>query len=98
MADDDVLLPRKGDLVRWIRDYMFFSADNRGNAWPHNPVYEYGLIMEVSHTDPNALIVFGFKSKQMFIMDRLQDEIETISRAKRKLIVPTADEVKKYEK
>ena len=98
MADDDGEAPRKGDLVRWIKDYMFFSADNRGNAWPHNPVYEYGLIMEVSHTDPNALIVFGFKAKQMFIVDVVHDEIETISRAARKLIVPTAEEVKKYEK
>ena len=88
--------PTRGDLVRWVSDYMFFSADNRGNAWPHNPVYEYGLIMEVSNADPHALIVFGFKLKQLFICN--YDEIETVSKAPRKVLVPTAEEIKKYEK
>ena len=75
---------------------MFYSADNRGNAWPHNPIYEYGLIMEVSHIDPNALIVFGFKTKQLFICD--YEELEIVSKASRKLIIPTTAEIKKYEK
>jgi hypothetical protein len=34
-------LPRRGDLLRWIVDYKLFAADDKGNAWPHNPVYEY---------------------------------------------------------
>ncbi len=89
---------KKGDLVRWIKDYTFFSADDKGNAWPHDPVYEYGLVMEVSYTDPNALIVFGFEAKHLFIVDLDIDEVEAISRAPRRLIIPTAEEIKKYEK
>ena len=88
----------RGDLVRWVKDYALFAADDNGNAWPHDPIYEYGLVMEVSHKDDNALIVFGFTTKQLFIVDKTSDEIETVSRAKEKLVFPSADEIKKYEK
>ena len=66
----------KGDLVRWVKEYTFYAADDRGNAWPHDPIYEYGLVMQTSHVDPSALIVFGFRTKSLFIVDMKYDEVE----------------------
>ena len=95
MGDDQ---SNRGDLVRWVREYAFYEADDKGNAWPHDPVYEYGLVMEVSYKDNNALIVFGFTAKQLFVVNKGSDAIETISRAPKKLIIPTPEEIEKYEK
>ena len=50
--------------------------------------------MEVSHVDSNAVIVFGFTTKQLFIADLNNDELEIISRAPRKLILPTKQDMK----
>jgi len=90
--------PHRGDLVRWVTDYMLYAADDKGNAWPHNPVYEYGIVMEVSHVDPFAVIIFGMNSKTLFVANTKEEEIETVSAAQRGLLYPTTEEIKKYEK
>ena len=95
---DNNKVSRRGDLVRWVKDFAFYAADDKGNAWPHDPIYEYGLVMEVSHTDPNSVIVHGFTSKMLFIVDIEKDEIEIVSKATQRLWSPTPAEVKKYEK
>ena len=97
-ADNNKIQTRRGDLVRWVKEFTFFAADDQGNAWPHDPIYEYGLVMEVSETDSNALIVHGFSSKSLFIVDMNHDEVEVISKAPQKLWWPSTSEVKKYEK
>ena len=38
-----------GDYVRWVISYAVYTADNLGNAWPHQPVYCYGLIVETAN-------------------------------------------------
>ena len=90
--------PRKGDLVRWVKEHRLYVSDEYGNAYPHNPVYEFGIVMEVSHVDTNAVIIFGFTPRQLIIGDIMKDEIEIISRAPLRLYIATPDEIKKYEK
>lgn len=98
MVDKNKAQPRKGDLVRWVKEHRLYIADQHGNSYPHNPVYEFGIVMEVSHVDINAVIIFGFTPQQLIIGDIVKDEIEIISRAPLKLYIATPDEVKKYEK
>ena len=90
--------PQRGDLVRWVSDYTFFAADDRGNAWPHDPVYEYGIVMHLSDIDPWSVVVYCTSQGFWFTAHVLDDDVEILSTAQRKLLVPTADEVKKYEK
>ena len=98
LSNKDTEPPQRGDLVRWVSDYTLFAADDRGNAWPHNPVYEYGIVMDVSDVDPWAVVVYCTSQGFWFTAQVLDDDLEILSTAQRKLIVPTAAEVKKYEK
>ncbi len=95
---EDIESPRKGDLVRWISDYKLLSADDIGNVWPNNPVYEFGIVMDVSETDPWAVVIYSTSVGIWFTAQIFQDDIEIIARAPKKLIAPTTAEVKKYEK
>ena len=36
----------KGDLIRWIVDYLSFKVDDVGNATPYEPIYFYGLVID----------------------------------------------------
>jgi hypothetical protein len=94
----DTERPQRGDLVRWISDYNFYAADSVGNAWPHDPIYEYGIVMDVSDNDPWSVAVYCTSQGFWFTAQILDDDIEILSAAQRKLIVPTPEEVKKYEK
>ena len=90
--------PQRGDLVRWVSDYNIFGADDRGNVFPSDPVYEYGIIMDVSDVDPWAVVIYGTSVGFWFTAQILNDDIEILSRAKRRIIIPTPAEVKKYER
>jgi hypothetical protein len=81
-------LPRRGDLLRWIVDYKLFAADDKGNAWPHNPVYEYGVVIEVSHTDPLAVIMFGMTIMTQIVAHVAEDNLELVSPAPIRLLIP----------
>jgi len=98
VGDCETIKPKKGDLVRWIYDYALYAADDKGNAWPHDPQYEYGVIMEVSHSDPHAIIVFSTTTKMWHVAHMVDDDIEIISESRNKVVIPTAEEIKKYEK
>ena len=98
MGDNKASEPRKGDLVRWVCDYALFAADEYGNAWPHDPQYEYGVIMEVSHADPNAIIIFGTGSKIRYTAHMIDDGIEVVSATRKRVVIHSKDEIKKFEK
>lgn len=85
-------------MVRWISDYNLFAADEYGNAWPHNPTYEYGIIMDVSEVDPWAVVIYSTSIGFWFTAQILDDDIEIVSRAAQKLIIPSIEEIRKYEK
>ena len=51
-----------GDLVRWVISYAMFAADDKGNVHPVTPIYEMGIVMEVSVIDPCLLCAFVVNS------------------------------------
>ena len=89
---------RRGALVRWIVDYRLLAADHKGNVWPHNPKYEYGIVTEVSKADPSHLIVLSTESGYYFTAQLGVDEIEIISNGAPRVLAPTSQETRKYEK
>ena len=84
--------------MRWISDYKLLAADHVGNVWPNNPVYEFGIVMDVSDSDPWSVVIYSTSVGIWFTAQIFQDDIEILSRAPKKLITPTGAEVKKYEK
>lgn len=97
-CNSEIASPRKGDLVRWVSDYNLLAADDVGNVWPNDPVYEFGVVMDVSETDPWAVVIYSTSVGIWFTAQILDDDIEILSRAPKRLIIPSASEVKKYEK
>lgn len=51
-----------GDLVRWVISYAVFAADSDGNVHPVSPIYEMGIVMEVSAVDPCLVCVYAVNS------------------------------------
>ena len=52
-----------GDLVRWVISYAVFAADDKGNVHPVTPIYEMGIVMEVSAFDPCLFCAFVVNSE-----------------------------------
>ena len=48
-----------GDLIRWIDDYDVYEASG-DVVTPIQPIYAYGIVVEVSKTDPKNVIVSRF--------------------------------------
>jgi len=70
----------KGCLVRWIIDYKFYAASDEGNGvTPQEPIYSYGVIMEVSHVDPNAVAVMCYTDGAWTLLNMIHDEFEILS-------------------
>jgi len=73
---------RKGDLVRWAVNYRTFiggllSDDLKGS----DPIYKYGIVMEVSTVDPQSIVVYCINCKiiQWIILDKETHELENLS-------------------
>ena len=70
-----------GDYVRWVISYAVYTADNLGNAWPHQPVYCYGLIVETANDDSPTIIVYIPRSCEYHILDTTKYQFEVLSSA-----------------
>jgi len=77
---------KRGDLVRWVTDWGVYAASADGHIEREFPQYAYGVIMEVSHRDPEAVVVYCYDSKQQFaeqdtwvILHMIHDEFEVVS-------------------
>lgn len=74
--------PKVGDLIRWIVDYRgFMAGTSSADIRPFNPIYEYGIILDVSSQDPNAVIVSMASCGQLRVLHMLQDGFEILSKA-----------------
>lgn len=72
---------QKGDLVRWVVDWGIFTVSADGEAHGAYPEYCYGLVVEVSSTDANAVVVHCFnRDNEWRILHMIHDEFEIISR------------------
>ena len=72
----------RGDLVRWIVDYELFAADDTGKTYPLEPVYQYGIVVEVSPEDPSMVVIYNPYQAEWWIGNKAGDQIEIISKAK----------------
>ena len=70
---------KRGDLVRWIVDHDIYESDG-DSLKGISPNYKYGIIMEVSQIDPNAVIVFSYENGGKWeIFNFIHDDFEILS-------------------
>jgi hypothetical protein len=70
----------KGCLVRWIIDYKFYAASDRSEGvTPQEPIYNYGIVLEVSKVDPNAVVVMCYGDGTWIVLNMIHDEFEILS-------------------
>jgi|TARA_R110000787_G_scaffold216691_2_gene325715 hypothetical protein len=71
----------KGDLVRWITGHVSFAAHPESIVGT-DPIYKYGIIMQVSTTDPNAIVVHSYgleADPRLIILDGTIEKVEVLS-------------------
>ena len=71
----------KGDLVRWVTGHHSFAAHPESLVGT-DPIYKYGIIMQVSKTDPNAIVVHSYGldyDPRLVILDGAIEEVEVLS-------------------
>jgi len=80
------MMPKRGDLVRWVTDWGIYAASADGHVERDFPQYAYGVIMEVSSQDPEAIVVYCYDSKRQFseqgtwvILHLVHDAFELVS-------------------
>jgi hypothetical protein len=71
-----------GDLVRWITDYRVFEAKDDGEIFPVDAVWAYGIIIEVSPSDPMSVVLVRLDTKTHQILHMIHDGFELVSKAK----------------
>jgi len=69
-----------GDLVRWIVDYKFFEAPPDGLVLPSDPIWAYGIIIEVSEIDPMSVVLVRLDTKTYQILHMIHDGFEIVSK------------------
>lgn len=71
----------KGDLVRWLVGHDTYESDGE-TLFGTDPIYNHGIIMEVSNVDPGCIIVHSRDTTwapRLVILDTSVDEIEILS-------------------
>ncbi len=68
----------KGTLIKWVESHKSYEA-NGDILVGLEPVYNYGIIMEVSHKNPNYLAVASFGDGRWRVVDVHNDDIKIIS-------------------
>ena len=73
----------KGDLIRWVVGHDTYQSD--GNTlYGTDPIYNHGIIMEVSNVDPGCIIVHSrdtTMAPRLVILNSELDQIEILSSA-----------------
>ena len=70
----------KGSLVRWVIDYQYYTAppDSTGVVI-EGPIYNYGIVMEVSAAEPYSAVIFCFDNQGWTILNMIHDEFEILN-------------------
>ena len=71
----------KGTLIKWVESHKSYEA-NGDVLVGLEPIYNYGIIMEVSHKNPNYLAVASFGDGRWRVVDVHNDDIKIISEPK----------------
>ena len=72
---------KKGQLVRWVVDYNVFEAyDDSSKVRGVDPIYKYGIIMEVG-TDSQSVVVCCYEKdmSEWIILNLIHDNFEVLS-------------------
>ncbi len=67
--------------MRWVISYAVYTADDSGNAWPHQPVYCYGLIVEAANDQSPSVVVYIPRSCEYHLLDTSKYQFEVLSSA-----------------
>jgi hypothetical protein len=73
--------PSVGDLVKWIVDYKVFEAKTNGEIFPVQPIWAYGIILEVSSEDPLSVVLVRLDHGTHEIFHMIHDGFIVISKA-----------------
>ena len=71
----------KGDLVRWTIGHATYAA-HPNKLVGADPIYKYGIVMQVSEKDPLAIVVhsYGSDDHRLIILNGGDDVIEIMSK------------------
>ena len=71
----------KGDLVRWVIGHATYEA-HPTKLVGSDPIYKYGIVMQVSKKDPLAIIVHSYNmdDPRLIILHATDDDIEVMSK------------------
>jgi hypothetical protein len=75
----------KGDLVRWVIGHATFAAYPEQLVGA-DPIYKYGIIMQVSSLRPTSIVVHAYGSEansRMVILDGSIEDIEVLSKGEK---------------
>ncbi len=70
-----------GDLVKWIVDYRVFEAHQDGDIFPVDAVWAFGIIVEVSATEPNSVVLVRLDTQTHEILHMIHDGFIVVSHA-----------------
>ena len=76
----------KGDLIRWVVGHDTYESDG-DTLYGTDPIYNHGIIMEVSDVDPVCIIVHSrdvHMAPRLVILNGELDEIQVLSSAEQK--------------
>jgi len=73
--------PSVGDLVKWIVDYRVFEAQACGEIFPIQPIWAYGIILEISSEDPLSVILVRLDQGTHQVFHMIHDGFIVISKA-----------------
>ncbi len=71
---------KKGQLIRWIVDYHGYQADEEQVVSGFDPVYKYGIVMEVG-SDQKGVVVYCYESGEInwTLLYLINDKIEVLN-------------------
>jgi hypothetical protein len=72
----------KGDLVRWVIGHATYAAYPE-QLIGSDPIYKYGIIIQVSKIDPASIVVHTYGTEtdsRMVILDGKIEDIEVLSK------------------
>ena len=71
----------RGDLIRWIVGHDTYECDG-DTLYGTDPIYNHGIVVEVSDTDPSCIIVHSDDTRwapRLVILNDTIDDIEVLS-------------------
>lgn len=67
--------------MRWVTGHYSYAAHPESLVGA-DPIYKYGIIMQVSKTDPNAIVVHSYgieDDPRLIILDGSIEKVEVLS-------------------